>query len=116
MSKSIDQEFIDRGEWRRWLEENHSSEKEIWAIVQKKNSGKKGLRYEEAVEEAVCFGWIDGKMQSVDAVRFRQRFSPRKKNSIWSKSNRERAEKMIQEEKMASVGFEAASAAKRNGK
>jgi uncharacterized protein YdeI (YjbR/CyaY-like superfamily) len=116
MSKSMDHQFQDRNEWRRWLEEHHSGEKEIWVYIHKKNSGKKGLKYEEAVEEAICFGWIDGKIQSVDTTRFRQRFSPRKRNSIWSKSNKERAEKMIQLGKMAAPGFEAINEAKRNGK
>ena len=116
MSKSIDQEFLHRKEWRKWLEENHSSEKEIWVIIHKKKSGKKGLKYHEAVEEAICFGWIDSKMQSIDAERFRQRFSPRRKNSIWSKSNKEKAEKMIQAGKMTQAGFETINEAKQNGK
>ena len=88
----MDHQFLDRNKWRKWLEENHSSQKEIWVVIHKKVSGKKGLKYEEAVEEAICFGWIDGKMQSVDDIRFRQRFSPRKRNSLWSKNNKERAE------------------------
>lgn len=116
MGKSIDQEFLDREEWRKWLEENHSSKKEIWVIIHKKKSGKEGLRYKEAVEEAICFGWIDSKMQSVDKIRFRQRFSPRKKNSIWSKNNKETAEKMIKVGKMKEAGLETVNEAKRNGK
>lgn len=116
MAKSIDQEFLDRKEWRKWLEENHSSKKEIWVIIHKKKSGKEGLKYHEAVEEAICFGWIDSKMQSIDAIKFRQRFSPRKKNSIWSRSNKEKAQKMIRKEKMTQAGFETINEAKRNGK
>jgi uncharacterized protein YdeI (YjbR/CyaY-like superfamily) len=116
MVKLIDQEFLDREEWHEWLEENHSSKKEIWVIIHKKKSGKKGLKYPEAVEEAICFGWIDSKMQSIDAERFRQRFSPRRKNSIWSKRNKEKAEKMIQAGKMTQAGFETINEAKQNGK
>ena len=116
MSKMTDRHFPDRNQWRRWLQEHHSTEKETWVFIYKKNSGEKGLKYEEAVEEAICFGWIDGKTQSVDSDRFRQRFTPRKKNSPWSKSNRERAEKMIQTGKMASAGFEKIREAKLNGK
>ncbi len=116
MSKSIDQEFLDRKEWRMWLEENHSSKKEIWVIIHKKKSGKKGLKYQEAVEEAICLGWIDSKMQSIDANRFRLRFSPRRKTSIWSKNNKETAEKMIQAGKMTQAGFRTINEAKRNGK
>ncbi len=116
MSKSIDREFRSRNEWRMWLEENHSSEREVWAIIYKKKSGKIGLRYQEAVEEAICFGWIDSKMQSVDDFRFRLRFSPRKRNSIWSKNNKELAETMIRLGKMKRAGFETVDEAKRNGK
>jgi uncharacterized protein YdeI (YjbR/CyaY-like superfamily) len=116
MSQSVTQEFLDRKEWRRWLEEKHSSETEVWVIIQKKNSGRNGLRYEEAVEEAVCFGWIDSKMQSIDAEGFRQRFSPRRKNSIWSKKNKKTAEKMIKAGKMTEAGFATINIAKQSGK
>jgi uncharacterized protein YdeI (YjbR/CyaY-like superfamily) len=116
MHNSTDQEFNDRTEWRKWLEKNHNSEKEIWVIIQKKKSKRKGLRYEESVEEAICYGWIDSKMQSIDVFRFRQRFSPRKKKSIWSKKNKETAEKMIKIGKMTQAGFETINDAKRNGK
>ena len=116
MSKSVDAEFLDREEWRTWLEKNHSSEKEVWVVIQKKKSKNKGLRYQEAVEEAICFGWIDNKMQRIDALTFRQRFSPRKVNSIWSKKNKETAEKMIRTERMTEAGLNTTEEAKRNGK
>ena len=115
MSQSVDVEFLNRNEWRLWLEENHSSEKEVWVVIQKKKSQRTGLRYEEAVEEAVCFGWIDSKMQSVDAKSFRQRFSPRKKNSIWSKKNKQTAKKMIKAGKMTEAGLAEINKAKENG-
>ena len=116
MSEPINREFFDREHWRQWLEDNHSSRKEVWVIIHKKKSAKKGLKYQEAVEEAICFGWIDSKMQSINAERFRQRFSPRRKNSIWSRNNKERAEKMIRTGKMMESGFETVNEAKRNGK
>ena len=116
MSQSIDQDFHEHEEWRTWLERNHSSEKEVWVIIQKKKSERNGLKYQEAVEEAICFGWIDSKMQSIDNNRFRQRFSPRRKNSMWSKKNKETAEKTIQEGKMKKSGFETINIAKQNGK
>jgi uncharacterized protein YdeI (YjbR/CyaY-like superfamily) len=99
-----------------WLKENYSSQKEAWVIIQKKKSGKKGLKYAEAVEEAICYGWIDSKMQRIDAERFRQRFSPRRKNSIWSKKNKETAEKMIRTGKMSEAGLKTIKLAKENGK
>lgn len=116
MPLSIDQEFKDQNEWHIWLEENHSSEKEVWVIIQKKNSGRKGLNYQEAVEEAICYGCIDSKMQTIDSQRFRQRFSPRRKNNIWSKMNKETAEKMIRTGKMSEAGLKTIKIAKENGK
>jgi uncharacterized protein YdeI (YjbR/CyaY-like superfamily) len=92
MSNPSAQEFKGREGWRKWLEENGSSEKEVWVIIYKKHYGRRGLQYQEAVEEAICFGWIDSKMQSIDTNKFRQSFSPRKKTSIWSKINKETAE------------------------
>ena len=108
-------EFGCREEWREWLEENHSSEKEAWVVIQKKGSTRKGLSYEEAVDEAICFGWIDSVMRRIDDERFRQRFSPRRRRSIWSRINRERAETMIEAGLMMEAGFEAIEEAKRNG-
>ena len=116
MSNLFDQDFTDREEWRKWLENNHAAEKEIWIIIQKKKSLKKRLKYQEAVAEAICFGWIDSKMQSIDSETFRQRFSPRRKNSIWSKKNKKTAERMIHSEKMTEAGFAAIEIAKQNGK
>jgi uncharacterized protein YdeI (YjbR/CyaY-like superfamily) len=116
MSNLFGQDFRDREKWHKWLENNHATEKEIWVIIQKKKSLKKGLKYQEAVEEAICFGWIDSKMQSIDAETFRQRFSPRRRNSIWSKKNKESAKKMIKEKKMKDAGFATIEIAKQNGK
>lgn len=116
MSNLVDHNFLERKEWRRWLTENHFSEKEVWVIIHKKKSRKKGLKYPEAVEEAICFGWVDSKMRSIDTDRFRLRFTPRRKNSIWSKNNKETAEKMIRAGKMTQAGFETINEAKRNGK
>lgn len=115
MSQIVDQEFQNNKEWRKWLEENHLSKKKVWVIIQKKKSKKTGLKYEKAVEEAICFGWIDSKMQSIDGERFRQRFTPRRKNSIWSKKNKITAEKMILIGKMTQAGFGAIKEAKENG-
>ena len=115
MTESLGLVLEDRREWRGWLEDNHSKEREAWVVIQKKRSTRKGLKYEEAVEEAICFGWIDSKMQSIDAERFRQRFSPRKRNSIWSKINRERAERLMERGLMAEAGYEAIEEAKGNG-
>ena len=111
-----DLEFKDRAQWRGWLHENHSGETEAWAVIYKKGSELEGLRYLEAVEEALCYGWIDSKMQSVDGDRFRQRFSPRRRDSPWSKANRETAERLIEAGLMAEAGHKAIEEAKRNGR
>ena len=94
----------DRAAWRTWLERNHESEKEIWLVYAKKHSKMKSVSYEEAVEEAICFGWIDGQVRTVDEDRFTQRFSPRTKKSRWSELNIGRAKKMIDAGLMTDAG------------
>ena len=116
MSDSLGKEFYDRKEWRLWLERNHTSEKEVWVIIQKKKSQRKGLKYQEAVEEAICFGWIDSKMNRIDEDTFRQRFSPRRRKSIWSRQNKELAMKLIKEGRMERAGYEIIEEGKRSGK
>ena len=115
MSGSGVLEFRDGARWRRWLEENHSQEDWVWVVIYKKGSKEKGLRYGEAVDEAVCFGWIDGGMRSMDGERFRLRFSPRRRGSVWSLLNRERAERLIGAGLMAEAGLRAVDEAKGNG-
>ena len=77
----------DRAEWRRWLAKNGARSEEIWLAFYKKASGKQTVSYEEAVEEALCFGWVDGKKKGLDEECFAFRFTPRKAKSGWSKSN-----------------------------
>jgi uncharacterized protein YdeI (YjbR/CyaY-like superfamily) len=108
--------FRSIGEWRRWLVENHVSESALWIVVQKKASRKPGVRYEEAVLEAVAHGWIDGKMRRLDDDEFMQRFTPRRKDSVWSLSNRERAERLISEGRMTPAGLRTVEEAKQNGR
>jgi uncharacterized protein YdeI (YjbR/CyaY-like superfamily) len=96
-----------REQFRGWLEKNHSSRQEIWLIQYKKASGKPSLNYVEAVEEALCFGWIDGTQKSMDEERYALRFSPRRQKSNWTETNKERARKMIDEGKMTAAGFAA---------
>lgn len=104
-----------RDEWRTWLETNHTAKTGIWVVIIKKNSQVDGLRYEDAVEEAVCYGWIDSKMKSVDGDRFIQRFTPRKPTSFWSDSNKERVKRLKAEGKMTEAGLKAVKIAKQNG-
>lgn len=90
----------NRDTWRRWLEKNYDKEKEIWLIFYKKSSGKKGISYDEAVEEALCFGWIDSQDRGIDEEKFAQRFSPRNPKTPYSQTNIERLKKLIKEGKV----------------
>jgi uncharacterized protein YdeI (YjbR/CyaY-like superfamily) len=93
-----------RQEFRRWLQQHHSDRTEIWLVRYKKASGKPSLDYIQAVEEAICFGWIDNIEKSMDAERYALRFSPRRRGSNWTETNLERARKMIASRKMTVAG------------
>ncbi|WP_406661276.1 YdeI/OmpD-associated family protein [Methanolobus sp. ZRKC3] len=105
-----------REEWRKWLQKNHDSSKVIWLILFKKHTGEPTIPYEDAVEEALCFGWIDSKVKTVDDKRYMQKYTPRKDNSIWSAINKQRAQKLIREGRMTTAGLEKIEEAKINGK
>ncbi len=94
---------------------NHDKATEAWLVIYKKGSNKTGLRYEEALEEALCFGWIDGKMKSIDKDKFILRYSPRNAKSIWSQQNREKTEQLIASGKMTRAGLARVEEAKMNG-
>ena len=111
-----DLHFKTREEWRSWLKKNHAKEIEAWVILHKKDSKNDGIQYTEAVEEALCYGWIDSKMNRINEDTFRQRFSPRRRNSIWSRQNKELAMKLIKEGIMEKAGYEAIEESKRSGK
>lgn len=95
----------DREGWRDWLNQNHQSEREVWLILYKKGAGKKAASYDEAVEEALCFGWIDSIIRKVDGESYAQRFTPRKPGSNWSASNTARIDKLIREGRMTDSGL-----------
>lgn len=105
IGKTLD--ISKREEWRSWLAKNYDKEKEIWLIYYKKASGKKRIPYNDAVEEALCFGWIDGIVKGIDSEKYAQRYSPRRKTSILSELNKARIRKMIREEKMTDAGLKA---------
>jgi len=97
----------NRREWRRWLAQHHKSAREIWLIYYKKDSGKLRIPYNHAVEEALCYGWIDGIGKSIDAKKYAQRYSPRKKTSRLSDMNRERVRRLIRSGRMTKAGMAA---------
>jgi uncharacterized protein YdeI (YjbR/CyaY-like superfamily) len=96
---------ISRDEWRSWLEENYNKAKEIWLIYYNKNSGKPRIAYDQAVEEALCFGWIDSIVKKIDVDCVAQRFSPRRNKSQLSELNRVRVKRMIEQGKMKDAGL-----------
>ncbi len=107
--------FKDKDEWRSWLERNHDVEKNVWLVLLKKRFREKGMALEEAVEEALCYGWIDGRLRRMDEERIILRFSPRKANSVWSKINKERAERLITSGRMTNAGLAKIEEAKESG-
>ena len=102
-------------EWRQWLEKNHESEKSVWLIIYKKESKTKSVYYPEAVDEALCFGWIDSKPNKRDAESFYQYFSKRNPKSNWSKVNKEKVKRLLAEGLITKSGLEAIEIAKQNG-
>jgi uncharacterized protein YdeI (YjbR/CyaY-like superfamily) len=97
--------FENREAWRNWLIVNHDSVKELWVIYLKKHTGKQSIIYREALEEAICFGWIDGIIKRIDEERYMQRFTPRREKSNWSPTNIKLALKLSSEGKMHESGL-----------
>jgi uncharacterized protein YdeI (YjbR/CyaY-like superfamily) len=89
--------FANRAEWRAWLQDHHHQSAETWLVFFKKGVRQGSLTLDEAVQEALCFGWIDGKLRSLDRARYSVRFTPRRADSVWSISNIQRVEKLIQQ-------------------
>jgi uncharacterized protein YdeI (YjbR/CyaY-like superfamily) len=105
----------NRSQWRDWLSRHHATEKGIWLIFYKKGTSKPTIQYEEAVEEALCFGWIDSIIKRIDAVKYARKFTPRNDRSNWSGLNKKRAAKMIKEGKMTDIGLAKIQTAKKTG-
>jgi len=108
------QQFEDREAFREWLVQNHATSPGIWMVLGK-SERVKTLSANEALEEALCFGWIDGQLQSVDAHRYLKRFTPRRGRSVWSQRNRSIAEKLIARDIMTAAGHAAIARAKELG-
>lgn len=105
----------NRKEWRDWLTKNHASADEIWVIYYKKHTNKPRIPYNDAVEEALCFGWIDGIVKKIDDEKYCQRFTPRNEKSEWSKLNKSRVAMLIKTGKMTEFGLNKVNIAKKNG-
>ena len=98
-----------RKAWRAWLAKHHATEKEIWLIYYNKQSGKHRIPYNDAVEEALCYGWIDSTGKPIDDEKYAQRFSPRRPKAKWSPMNIERLRRLLRQKKVTKAGLEAAS-------
>ena len=105
----------NRQEWREWLERNYQSAIGVWLVYYKVKSGKPSIRYSEAVKEALCFGWIDSKVKSLNEDSYMQIFTPRKPKSVWSKLNKEYIQELIEQGLMTEAGLAKIAAAKQDG-
>lgn len=102
-------------DWRKWLEENHLSKQAVWLVFYNKGSGKKSITWSEAVDVALCFGWIDSKKIKVDQETSHQFYSRRKPNSTWSRINKEKVRQLIQHGLMTDAGYKSIKIAEQNG-
>jgi len=105
-----------RKAWREWLKKHHASSSGIWLVIAKKHTGIPSLTYNDAVEEALCFGWIDSLMNPIDEALYKQMFTPRKSKSLWSALNRTRVERLIASVLMTSAGMKMIHVAKESGR
>jgi uncharacterized protein YdeI (YjbR/CyaY-like superfamily) len=108
--------FNNKEDWRAWLENNHEQSPGLWLKHAKKSFGKKSVSYEEALQEALCYGWIDSQKQAYDGEYYLQKFTPRGPRSVWSKINVAKVEALIQMGKMQPAGFAAINLAKQDGR
>lgn len=102
-------------EWRQWLEENHASKQSVWLVHYKKKAGKPSISWSDAVDEALCFGWIDSIRKTLDEERFIQFFSRRKPAGTWSKINKEKVQQLAADGRMAQAGLDSIERSKQNG-
>lgn len=102
-------------EWRQWLEENHSSKQSVWLVFYAKSSEKPSITWSDAVDEALCFGWIDSKKIKIDTETSHQYFSKRKPQSTWSKINKEKVQRLMEDGRMTQAGWYSIETAKQNG-
>lgn len=105
----------DRAGWRAWLENNHATSSRVWLVYYKQSSGKPCVSYEDAVEEALCFGWIDSRTNPLDGESYMQMFSHRRPRSPWSKPNKERIEKLTRLGLLTTAGLQVVETAKQDG-
>ncbi len=111
-----DRAFASRSEWETWLEANHASADGVWLVFPKKGTGLPTVDFVEAIEVALCFGWIDGQRKGLDETHYRQKFTPRRSRSKWSQINVGRCEALVAEGRMRAAGLAEVEAAKADGR
>lgn len=115
-SKFYTKSFATVAAWRAWLRKYHRTRDEIWILFYKKASGKKTIVYAEALDEALCFGWIDGQLRGRDDVSYLQRYTPRRERSVWSKNNIAHVARLTKEGRMQPAGLAEVERAKADGR
>ncbi|MCJ7422908.1 YdeI/OmpD-associated family protein [Candidatus Bathyarchaeota archaeon] len=105
----------NRADWRAWLSRNHEGKKQVWLIYFRKQTGKPSIPYDDSVEEALCFGWVDSTIRKIDGDKFARKFTPRKSRSRWSEANKKRVDEMIRAGKMIEAGLARIREAKDSG-
>lgn len=108
--------FAKQSDWQKWLKENHTTSRGLWVRFAKKNSGIESASYAEALDVALCYGWIDGQKKSYDETTWLQKFTPRGAKSVWSKINRGKAEELIKAGKMKAAGLKTIESARLDGR
>ena len=108
--------FKRQKDWAVWLDKNHATSSGVWLKLARKASGVQSVTYDEALEVALCYGWIDGQKKSHDETSWLQKFTPRGPKSIWSKINTEKAQRLIESGRMKPAGLKAVESAKRDGR
>ena len=105
----------NKEEWRNWLRENHLTKESIWLIMHKKNSPTPNLNWSEAVDQALCFGWIDSTVRPIDDIKYKHYYTRRKPKSHWSKINKDKVKVLMEQGLMAEAGLKSIEIAKENG-
>jgi uncharacterized protein YdeI (YjbR/CyaY-like superfamily) len=108
LCQSIDQ-------WRKWLKQNHRKVDEVWLVFYKKGAGEQSLDYNSALDEALCYGWIDSLIKKIDESKYARKFTPRNETSKWSEINKKRVARLIEDGRMTAAGLAVVKAAKANG-
>ena len=108
--------FKDQKSWDAWLAKHHAASPGLWLQIARKANGAPSVSYAQAVETALCYGWIDGQGKSLDEAWWLQKYTPRRPNSVWGKINRERAEELIRDGRMKPAGLKAVETSRRNGR